>query len=164
MMNRRYCLLLALPFALAACAGDDDAEVDTMAGDTTMAPTAGMPADTGMGSAMGGMMVTLSAVGESGVGGNATLGSTGGVTEVMVRLTGLEPGSTHPGHIHQGTCDAIGSVAAPLMDITADNSGAGTMNTTVPLSMDSILASPHLISYHGDGGAPIACGEIKHEM
>jgi hypothetical protein len=165
MMMKRYGLLLALPLVLAACAADEEAEVDTMEMDTTSAPTAAAPMDTGM-AGMGGMATTvaMAAVGESGVTGEATLTPSGAQTEVMVRLMGLEPNSTHPGHIHQGTCAAPGAVVAPLQDITADATGAGTMTTTVPVSADSVTMGQHIVAYHGDGGAPVVCGEIRHTM
>lgn len=165
-MMKRYGLLLALPLVLAACAADEEAEMDTMDMDTATAPMAGAPMDTGMMGGMGGMAttVTLAAVGGSGVTGEATLTPSGNQTEVMVRLMGLEPNSTHPGHIHQGTCAAPGSVVAPLQDITADATGAGTMTTTVPVAADSVTMGQHIVAYHGEGGAPIVCGEVRHTM
>lgn len=162
---RRYGLLLALPLVLAACAADEDAEVDTMAMDTATAPPMGDGMDGGM-AGMGGMAttVTMAALAESGVTGEATLTPSGQQTEVMVRLMGLEPNSTHPGHIHQGTCAAPGAVVAPLQDITADATGAGTMTTTVPLAADTVMMGQHIVAYHGDGGTPVVCGEIRHMM
>jgi hypothetical protein len=162
MMMKRYGLLLALPLVLAACAADEEAEVDTMEMDTATAPMAAPPMEAGMGAMA--TTVTLAAVGESGVTGEATLTPSGDQTEVMVRLMGLEPNSTHPGHIHQGTCAAPGAVVAPLQDITADATGAGTMTTTVPVAADSVTAGQHIVAYHGDGGAPVVCGEIMHTM
>ena len=157
-------MLVALPLVLTACAGDDtaDAELDTAAVDSgTMAPPP-PPMD------MGGMPtnVALASAGGSSVTGQATMTSSGGQTEVMVTLNGLEPNSSHPGHIHQGTCAAgPGAVAVPLTEITADSAGTGTMTVTVPLALDSVTAAPHLIAYHGEGGAPIVCGEVMaHAM
>lgn len=162
---KRYGLLLALPFVLIGCAAEDDAETDAMTMDTAMAPAAA-PAVAPMDTAMGAMPTTvmMAALGESGVSGEASVTPSGAQTEVMVRLTGLEPNSTHPGHIHQGTCAAVGAVVAPLQDITADATGAGTMTTTVPLASDSVTAGGHLVAYHGDGGTPIVCGEVMHTM
>jgi hypothetical protein len=164
MMKTRYCLLLALPLALGACAGDDEAEVDDLGLESadapaTMEPPSDMPE-------MGGMATTvpLTAVGESGVSGEVILTPAGGETEVSVTLSGLEPNSTHPGHIHEGTCSAPGSVVAPLGEITADATGSGTMTTTAPVATATVTAGNHIVQYHGEGMAPIACAEIVHTM
>ena len=163
-MKRPYWLLAALPITLAACAADEGAETDTdlaTADSVTMAPPA-PPAD------MAGMPtnVTLASFGGSTATGQGTLTPSGGQTEVTVTLNGLEPNSSHPGHVHQGTCaGGPGPVVVPLSDITADSAGTGTMTITVPLALDSATAAPHLISYHGTGGSPIVCGEIMaHQM
>lgn len=161
-MKSRYSLLLALPLAFGACAAEDDADLaedTTLDAPETMAPA---PAPANMGAMA--TTVTLAAVGGSAVSGEATLTPAGAQSEVSVTLTGLEAGSTHPGHIHQGTCAAPGSVVAPLSEITADASGSGTMTTTVDVSADAATAGNHLIQYHGAGGAPIACGELMHTM
>jgi hypothetical protein len=115
---------------------------------------------------MGGMATTvaLTAVGESGVSGELILTPAGGETEVSVTLSGLEPNSTHPGHIHEGTCSAPGSVVAPLGEITADATGSGTMTTSVPVATATVTAGNHIVQYHGEGMAPIACAEIVHTM
>ena len=160
-MRRSYWLLAAMPLVLGACAvdeGDDTAaletETATMAGDTAM-PETGME--------MGGMATTvaMSALGESGIGGEAILTPAGDGTEVSVTLTGLEANAAHPGHIHQGSCDAPGSVVVPLSPITADASGSGTMTTTAPLSADSVMAGGHIVVYHDPGGTPVVCGAVE---
>lgn len=77
-----------------------------------------------------------------------------------------------PAHIHTGTCDAVGEVVAPLADLvspTGDALGqatavtAETSFTSVPLTLDQILAAEHVVNVHlaaDDIDVYIACGEI----
>jgi hypothetical protein len=166
-------VLAALPFALAACGGGDEAAeggADTTAvgavTDTTTAPmnTGTMPADTGMSGAqaMGGA-VTMNAVGTSGVTGQAQIMDHGnGSTMVTVNLM-AQGNSTHSGHIHTGTCDAPGDVVVPLQDVTLAN-GTGSSSSTLQVPLATVMNGQHIVAYHassGDNpGAPVVCGTI----
>jgi len=171
MKPTRLWALAALPFALAACGGGDEA--DEMAADTTSAmpstetsttTPAPMPADSGMtGATSGGNMVTMNAVGTSGVTGQATFMEHGqGQTMVTVNLT-AQGGSTHSGHIHSGTCDAPGAVVVPLQDVTLAN-GTGSSSSTIEVPLATVMNGQHIVAYHAgsgaDAGAPVVCGQI----
>jgi hypothetical protein len=85
-----------------------------------------------------------------------------------------------PAHIHSGTCgDDLGEVVAPLTDLTLANGGIGADESitsdiamaipaeysfsTVPLTIDQILATDHAINVHEsaeDIGTYIACGGL----
>lgn len=163
---RRIWPLVAIPFALVACGAEEEPATDvTVEPAPVAAPTAGM--DTmGMG-AGGGMAstVNMQAMNNSGVTGQATVTPANGQTQVMVQLNAAAGGSTHPGHIHQGTCDSPGSVVEPLQPITLDNAGAGNMTTTVGVDPMTVMNGQHIIQYHGEGGTPVACGSIpQHTM
>lgn len=92
-------------------------------------------------------------------------------------------GAGHPGHIHTGTCDALGDVVVPLPDVVIGGAEADTaspmasptasgaasaipaaaVSTTVDLALTDILAAEHSINYHAsaeDIGTYIACGAI----
>lgn len=162
-MKKSFFLAATLPLVLAACATDEPAEGDTMA--TSEADSAAMqPA--GPASGMGDMASTVSmtALGESGVSGEAILTPSGDQTEVSVTLNGLEANASHPGHIHQGSCEAVGSVVVPLSPITADASGSGTMTTTAAVSADSTMAGGHIVVYHDPGGTPVVCGAVERHV
>lgn len=175
MKATRLWALAALPFALTACGGGDDEAAEGTATDTTTAAmsmdsasTMPMATDTGMSGAqaMGGA-VTMNAVGNSGVTGQAQFMDHGqGQTMVTVNLT-AQGNSTHSGHIHQGTCDAPGSVVAPLQDITLAN-GTGTSTSTVPAPLATVMNGQHIVAYHqGQGsnaGAPVVCAQIPAQQ
>lgn len=163
-MKRRFCLVAALPLVLAACAAEDTADTDIA--EVPAADTGGMADATAPGAGMGAMAstVAMAGLGDSGVTGEAILTPSGEQTEVSVTLSGLEANAAHPGHIHQGSCDAIGSVAVPLLPITADASGAGTMTTPAPIAADSAMDGGHIVVYHEPGGTPIVCGAIEDHM
>lgn len=78
-----------------------------------------------------------------------------------------------PVHIHAGNCDELGEVVVPLTDLTAptgDRVGqrnratvAETSFTSVPLTLDAILAEDHAINAHLSADeieTYIACGEL----
>lgn len=171
MKATRLWVLTALPFALAACGGGD--EVAEGGTDTTTAmPSADsgttmaapMPGDTMMtgATAMGGA-VTMNAVGNSGVTGQAQIMEHGtGQTMVTVNLT-AQGNSTHSGHIHTGTCDAPGAVVVPLQDVTLAN-GTGSSSSTLEVPLATVMNGQHIVAYHessGDNpGAPVVCGAI----
>lgn len=165
-LSRGY-LLLALPIALSGCGGDDDATVeiagDTSAFDAAMSdPMVTTPAPVDAAPMDGAVM--LAAVGGSGVTGQATLTEQGAQTQVMVQLTGLSGSGTHPGHIHQGSCDPLGAVVVPLQDVTAAN-GSGSSTSTISVDMATAMNGQHVIAYHSETGTPIVCGAIPgHTM
>ncbi|HEX6038267.1 hypothetical protein [Longimicrobium sp.] len=174
----RLWVLTALPFALAACGGGDDAAeggADTTAAvvtDTTTAPmatgTTPMGTDTTMTGAQAvGGAVTLNAVGTSGVTGTAQLMDHGsGQTMVTVNLM-AQGNTTHGGHIHTGTCEQPGPPVAPLENVTLAN-GAGTSSSTVNVPLATVMNGQHIIAYHeragDDPGSPVTCGAIPAQQ
>lgn len=158
----------AAAILLAGCAdrADDTAimpadTIGTVGTGTQAAAPAAHPA--GMGSTM-----ALQPLGGSGVSGEATLTERDAQSEVMVRLTGSQPNVTHQGHIHEGTCENLGPVVAPLQPVTTDGQGSGTSTSTVDLGIANVMNGRHVISYHeagGNPGRPITCGQILgHQM
>lgn len=171
-MNARGLLVLSA-VALAACGGTDEAAVEgaetttadagatvapAPAADTTMAmPGATTPATGGT------QTVPMTAVGASGVTGQVQVMAHGAAqTMVMVTLN-AQGNSTHPGHIHQGTCDAPGTVVVPLQDVTLAN-GTGNSSTTLDIPTSTVANGQHIVQYHassGDNpGAPVVCAAI----
>lgn len=160
MTRAKLWALAGLPVLLVGCGGGQDAAVEEM---PDMAIT-----DTAEPMEMGAMAttVTLQPTQDSGVTGEGTLTPQGAEMQVMVRLTGLTEGGEHPGHIHSGTCDAVGPVVVPLQPITGGADGTGTMTATVQVDPNTVLAGQHVIQYHQAGGGPgITCGDIvAHQM
>ena len=160
MKTKKSWLLLALPLTLAACGGDEAETADTPADSAIAAIEPPMTGDmTGMASTL-----SLQPVGGSTASGQATVTPNGAQTQVQIQLSGLTPGA-HPGHIHAGTCEAIGEVVQALPEITVGEDGTGTAETTLTLDATTVMDGQHVISYHGDGGAPVACGSLMgHTM
>lgn len=85
---------------------------------------------------------------------------------------GGEAEAPHPVHIHSGNCNELGEVIQPLTDLVVpqgDTVGqrratvAATSFTTVPMTLDAILAEDHAINAHlsaDEIDTYIACGEI----
>lgn len=84
-----------------------------------------------------------------------------------------------PAHIHSGTCDELGDVVAPLTDLALAGGGTGAdaaatdttsgavpaeySFSTVPLTLDDILAADHAINVHESADNIqnyIACGDL----
>jgi hypothetical protein len=84
-------------------------------------------------------------------------------TRVTVNLQGLEAGTSHAGHFHQGTCNDIGPITITLNPIRADDDGRGTMTTVVDSSLQNIYSGNYLVAYHQDNtneSQSIACATI----
>jgi CHRD domain len=85
---------------------------------------------------------------------------------VTLQLSGLAPKSTHPAHIHAGTCqDHSGAILFMLPSIVADEHGQATMQTSI--SLDHLPAGPWIINIHNgptmktqNEQFAIACGQI----
>lgn len=150
---------------LAGCGGGDDAEIDLAAGDSVAAPPAAEPAGGMMDQPAGmGMTAQMQPLNDSGIAGEVTVTDRAGQSEIMVRLTGGTPNGSHPGHVHTGTCDAVGGVVEPLQEITTDATGTGTMTTTVSIPPATLMDGQHIVVYHS-GGPPATCAPIpQHAM
>jgi hypothetical protein len=107
---------------------------------------------------------SLSSGATSQVAGSATISADSPKSKVTVSLRGLEPNSKHAGHLHVGTCSAVGPVAVGLNVITADANGNGSSTTDV----DTAKLAGAYVAYHQRGpddangiGSFVTCGEIK---
>ena len=132
--------------ALAACGGQADQEGADMA-------------MSGMDNPMAADSVALTAKNESGITGNAVLAEAGDSVTVTVMLRGATAGAAYPNHVHHGTCDSPGGVAAPLTSVTAGSDGTGTATTTVARA--AVEGDAKLVQVHLPGGQTAACGEIS---
>ena len=107
----------------------------------------------------------------------ADAGSLGGMTAVTIAQDATPEASpaaalSRPAHIHTGTCDNVGEVVQPLQDLTAPvGTAAGQANavvaetsfTNVPMTLDQMLASDHVINVHTSADqidVYIACGAL----
>lgn len=88
---------------------------------------------------------------------------------VKITLTGLAPSSTHPSHIHTGSCSNQGAVIHPLQNIVADATGNATVTSTISNVMNGIPASGWYVNVHNGPGLspaeqflPIVCGDVAN--
>jgi hypothetical protein len=84
-------------------------------------------------------------------------------------MAGLGPSSTHPAHIHAGTCANTGSVLYPLQPVVSDAVGVGDVTTTVSGVTGGIPATGWAINIHTGPGLtpadqyrPIACLDVSN--
>ena len=101
--------------------------------------------------------VTLDELNDSGMSGEAELTETEDGTQVSLMVEGATGG--HPVHIHFGTCDNLGEIAAPLTDIDA----TGMSETTVDLTLDELTSGEYAINAHESAANItnyVACGDI----
>lgn len=149
---------LLLPLAILACGetgtqegggmeetGQASTDADAMASDTMTGTRAGAT-------------VALSAKGESGVSGDARLEPAGDSVRVALSLTGLTEGQSYPAHVHTGSCATGGGVDQPLTPVTGQAGGTGSSTSTLAASI--FADTTHFVQVHGQGGAPVACGDL----
>jgi hypothetical protein len=114
------------------------------------------------------------------LGASVAAGGTGVLAQDAATPVGDDAAAAgRPVHIHSGTCDTLGDVVAPLNDLTLATGGTGADETvvtdtaqaipaeysfsTVPMTIDQILAAEHAINAHEsaeDIGTYIACGDL----
>jgi hypothetical protein len=96
--------------------------------------------------------------------GSATITAAGSGIRVTVRLSGLNPAQQSAGHIHTGKCGQQGNVIFPLNNISADASGAGSSDTTLPnVPYSEVTNGTYYVQYHiqvTPPGRQISCGNI----
>jgi hypothetical protein len=121
--------------ALVACGGDDD--------------EAGSDEVT----------VELAEFGGSGQSGTATLTTEGDQTRVVVSVDS-PVSESQPAHIHEGTCDNL----TPEPAYGLPNVTAGTSETTVDVSLDTLTGGEYAINLHmsdEDLATYTSCGNIE---
>lgn len=155
MSTRWTTLALAVPLAAAlACGGGEQAQ--------QQAEEEAQPAGQQQAAAMhAGHSVTLVPKNESGVNGTAMLRESGDSLRVDVRLAGLTSGESYPVHIHQGTCQEGGGVAAGLNDVAAADSTGSSTTSVAKSALDADRR--HFVQAHLPDGTPAACGDVPSE-
>lgn len=98
--------------------------------------------------------------------GMAQLTLSGKTLTVKLTISGLEPNSMHPAHIHSGMCESEGPVVYPLQTVQADASGNASVTTTIN-NVASIPGSGWYVNVHHSmalstqtGFDPVACGNV----
>lgn len=77
-----------------------------------------------------------------------------------------EGGNVHPAHIHAGTCDELDPNPAFPLDslMQIEDSMVATSMTTVEVSVEDAMASPHAVNVHEspeNAANYVACGNIE---
>jgi hypothetical protein len=152
--------LLVLVFTLAACGDRGEPDTAEMVAPDSAVQTEPEPA-AGLDRPAGGLgTAQMQDVRGGQTGGDILLADRGGETEVRVSLTNVQPNAEVTGHVHSGTCAAIGPVVEPLDPVRTDSTGTGMMNTAVDLQRAQLMDGRHIIVYHGPDGQPLACAVI----
>ena len=101
---------------------------------------------------LGGTPFALKNYGTNVVKGRATLVSNDrdDSAAVIVKITGLKPGTTHIGHIHRGTCVALspGEIIHNLKPVVADESGKGMSKSTISRGLQGLADCEWWVAYH----------------
>jgi hypothetical protein len=88
---------------------------------------------------------------------------------VTVQMSGLTPSSTHPAHIHQGTCQTMRGILFVLHPVVANAVGIGTSQTVIPDVTNGIPFSGWTLAIQNGPGLtnadqvlPIACVTVHN--
>ncbi len=81
------------------------------------------------------------------------------LTGVVVTVYGLEPGSTHLAHIHNGAC--AGSILFPLNNLEANRSGIARTETAVPAGINFDIWWVNVHASYELPSAGITCGKVE---
>jgi hypothetical protein len=121
---------------------------------------AGCGSDDGDDAAGDAVTVQLSEVAGSGQTGTATLTPEGEQTRVVVEIDGDPVSDSQPAHIHEGTCDDL----TPEPAYGLPNVSAGSSETTVDATLDSLTSGTYAINLHmsdDDLTTYTSCGNIS---
>jgi hypothetical protein len=148
--------------ALVACGGSS-----APAQQSTTSNSASSATGAASGSA-GPVKVTLSHVPH----GSATLtfNATAKTLTVEIKLVGLTPSSTHPAHIHTGSCAKQGGVVYGLTSVVADATGVADSTTTVKnVTQTAIPDATWYVNIHNGPNLtpdvefqPLVCGDVAN--
>lgn len=118
------------------------------------------------------IMVELSSKNDSGIRARARLVHGEDQLRVAIAAVGLDAGEEYPAHIHQGTCEEGGGVAAGLDPVQkeSEEDDAGTSISAVSAEelkeAKDEVESEHpsfFLQIHLPDGTPAACGDIEKE-
>lgn len=149
-MKRMALLLAMLATSMLVAASCGGSSTSRKGDDTAVLGAAEHPA----------VLVKLGEVVGSGVTGTVKLSGAGNdQTKVHIALTG-DDGSSHPAHLHQGTC----SKPNPVPRYPLNNVKEGTSDTTIDADLDQLESeAPLYVNVHKSGSnlnTSIACKEI----
>lgn len=170
-MNSRATLVFLLIAALPAlaCAGgetQEEAQGEMQEQGTEAASEPAMSTGTAT--------VQLASLNNSMISGTAMIEHSADSLHVTLQLTGLEAGQSYPAHVHRGSCQEQGPVAAPLGSIRAAEGGSGSVRVALDMGqfrdqhagheMQEGGATGYYVQVHSPDGAPAACGDVMVEM
>ena len=123
-------------------------------------PAATALADGAVASAiLGGTPFAINNYGPNVVKGRAVLisDSRSDTTKVIVKITGLKPGTAHIGHIHGGNCASLarGTIFHNLEPVVANDSGKGTSKTDIPEGMQGLADCEWRLAFHEGAENPV---------
>lgn len=187
-MQKRFVSTIIVSVALAACGGHSASGAQAVAHTTTLAaasptavttppttaasPTAKTtpptPAASPTAPTAPPAAITAKLTPESGskVGGTAIITTSGSTFTVRLEATGLRPSSTHPAHIHAGTCGSNGPIVYPLENLVSNGAGDAVSNTWIHHPYQ-VPASGWYVEIHqgpsmsGTGATHIACAQLR---
>jgi hypothetical protein len=153
----RIATIAVAVLAAAACAKTVKVQTDPSTGHVDV--------DTGRPGAMEGWSGTLNQVAGSGVSGTARGTSGHDMTMVTVNVTGAQPGSHLPWHVHEGRCGEgsppiVGPASAyPVLTVGAD----GRATAQAHLNLDLNEAKSYIVNVHASPnnlGTVVSCGDF----
>lgn len=74
----------------------------------------------------------------------------GAQTQVIVKISGLTPGTTHIGHIHGGNCPSLapGTILHNLEPVVINEGGEGVSKTEIPEGMQGLRDCAWWVAVH----------------
>lgn len=114
--------------------------------------SAALAEDMAAGAILGGTPYAQENYGINVVKGHALLVSDqrGHNSQVIVKMSGLKPGTAHIGHIHAGSCVKLfpGTILHNLEPVVADNAGTGTSKTSIPEGLQGLADCEWWVAIH----------------
>ena len=99
--------------------------------------------------------------------GSSTAMVAEGKTTVMIKLMGMQAGTTHPWHVHMGKCASGGPIVGSMSDytpLTVGNDGTAQGSATLSVRLEE--SSNYHVNVHQSASnmeTIIACGNLDDE-
>jgi hypothetical protein len=97
--------------------------------------------------------------------GTISVSTQGGSMIVELKITGLQPNSSHISHVHIGSCAARGGIKFALNQVLADGEGDADIRTSLPAIYPPTSATWYVVVHagpdmQGTNSSYLLCGNI----
>jgi CHRD domain len=157
-VRRAIALLMLMTASAVACGPSTPAASATATPSPATSPSPNpSPSATGLQFVLNGIETTAT--------GKISVTTTPTSTTIELKITGLQPNSSHISHIHIGNCQQPGPIGYALLQVVADGNGAADTTSTIPVKYPPASGHWYVVVHsgpdmQGSSAAYLLCGNL----